>query len=135
MIYNFPEQYQKALEYLFKLSKKKCRTEVKQLFETRSIPQNRYLHLLLGFFGSNFGYTIEESKQIYKKQNKEIYFYTKNDSEFVRSSADLDTSEMTTTIDRFRKYSSENGLYLPEANEQHFLDYIANEIEKHKEWL
>ena len=40
---------------------------------------------------------------------------------------------MAITIDKFRNYSSAvAGVYLPEANEQAFLDEIEREIEKNK---
>ena len=99
----------------------------------RTYRQNRYLYLLLGFFSIETGYTLEESKQIYKKASPDIYFYTKNKRPFVRSSADLDTKEMTLSIERFRNYSSEKGgIYLPSPNETEFLENIENQMERYE---
>ena len=99
----------------------------------RTYQQNRYLYLLIGFFSIETGYTLSESKQIYKLQSKDIYFYTKNNRPFVRSSADLNTAEMTQTIERFRNYaSSEGGIYLPSPNEDIFLQNIENQLERYE---
>ena len=97
----------------------------------RSLNQNSYLHLILGWFGMELGYTLSEVKQIYKEQNSLIYFYEKNGKMFIRSSADLDTGEMTMSIEKFRNYSSmEAGVYLPEPREKEFLQEIEVEMSK-----
>lgn len=97
----------------------------------RSLNQNSYLHLILGWFGIELGYTLNEAKTIYKEQNSLIYFYEKTGKMFIRSSADLDTGEMTRSIEKFRNYSSmEAGVYLPEPNEQQFLQEIELEMSK-----
>lgn len=99
----------------------------------RTFRQNRYLHLLLGWFSVETGFSLAESKYIYKIQSKDIYLYTKREIKFVRSSADLDTRDMTISIDRFRDYSnSVAGIYLPEANETEFLNMIENELSKYE---
>src|SRR3972149_3300739 len=72
----------------------------------RSLNQNSYLYLILGWFACETGYTALEAKQIYKKINEQIYQYEKKGSRFMRSSADLTTVEMTHTIEKFRNYSS-----------------------------
>lgn len=53
----------------------------------------------------------------------------------IRSSADLSTAEMSTAIDRFRNYSADNGLYLPQPNELVYLQEIEKELETLKEHL
>lgn len=53
-----------------------------------------------------------------------------------KSINDLDSAKMTTAIERFRNYSSkEFGLYLPEPNEEEFLEEIEKQIENFKQWL
>ena len=99
----------------------------------RTYQQNKYLHLLLGWFAIETGYTLEESKQIYKKASPDIYFYTKNNRPFIRSSADLDTKDMTISIERFRTYSSVEGkIYLPSPNEDELLENIENQLERYE---
>lgn len=99
----------------------------------RSTSQNSYLHLILGWFAMETGYTLDEAKQLYKKIRSDIFVYEKNGKEFIRSSADLDSHEMTVTIESFRTYSSaEAGIYLPEAGEHLFLQEIELEISRNK---
>lgn len=119
-----------AEKYFQKLVDSESILEIKKVSKTRSLRQNSYLHLLLGAFGDHFGYTIEEAKLIYKEVNKNIYYYKKKDRVFIRSSADLDTAEMTKTIDHFREVSAEQGCELPLATDQDWLRSIENMIEQ-----
>ena len=99
----------------------------------RTYKQNRYLHLLLGWFAVETGFTLGEAKQIYKLQSKDIYFYAKKDEVFIRSSADLNTKDLAITIERFRNYSNTvAGIYLPEANEVDFLNHIEENLENYE---
>ena len=100
----------------------------------RSLSQNNYLHLILTWFGIETGYTLAESKEIYKRVNKDIYTtYIKKGVKFTRSSSDLNKDEMSLSIERFRNYSSEKGsIYLPSANEGDFLTHIRNESMKYQ---
>ena len=99
----------------------------------RTYQQNRYLHLLLGWFAIETGFSLLESKHLYKLQSKEIFIYTKKGVKFVRSSADLNTEEMTLSIERFRDYSNTTaGIYLPAANENELLNNIENELSRYE---
>ena len=50
-----------------------------------------------------------------------------------RSTADLDTKELTTAIDKFRDYSSaEAGIYLPEPKDLAILQDIEIELKNNK---
>lgn len=109
----------------------------------RSLPQNAYLHVLLGYFASQTGNTLEWVKKEYYKKlvNPTTFIRTKEDRfmgvvKYLRSSADLDTAEMTTTIDRFRNWSaSEVGIYLPSPDEERLLQLAQIEIERNKEFI
>lgn len=128
-----------AFAYLVQLSSEKKKVEIKVIKPRRSLNQNSYLHLLLGAFGSHFGYTLEEAKTIYKDLNKPIYYYDKEVRgkvhHFARSSADLDVDEMTKSIDVLRDWSDKAGYPLPTATDQEWLRQIENEIEKHERYL
>lgn len=110
--------------------------ELKEKKKRRSISQNRYLHLILSWFGVEFGYTLEEVKQeIFKKHvNAEIFYQGEKNGivkiEEWRSTASLDTGEMTTAIDRFRDFSAKNGCYLPEPKDMAAIEYMENELSK-----
>lgn len=124
-------EVERATTYLELLAKRKQVAEVKVVRPGRSLNQNSYLHLLLGYFGQHFGYTLDEAKILYKREvNDGIYVYKKNDRAFLRSSADLDSAEMTKTIDRFKEFSKEQGLPLPAAENEEELRSIENEMEK-----
>jgi len=110
----------------------------------RSIKQNSYLHLILTWFAIETGNTLEDVKiDLYKKfVNPAIFIRQRKDIatgkliETLRSSASLDSKEMTLSIDRFRNYSSkEAGVYLPQANEYDFLNHIRNEEKRHQEYV
>lgn len=142
MIYNPKNQLHRkqAIEKLAHFIKQGKRFELKAKHDRRSISQNSYLHLILTWFGIETGYTLEEVKQdIFKKLVNSNLFY---EGEFegkikglkverFRSTASLDTAEMTLAIDRFRDFSSkECGIYLPEPRELSLLQDLENEISK-----
>ena len=107
--------------------------ELTQKRKARTYAQNRYLHLIMGWFGVELGYTLNEAKMIYKKLSLEIYKYQKNDQSFLRSSAELNTEQMSVTIERFRNYSNnEAGIYLPSSDEVGYLNHIENELNKYQ---
>lgn len=102
----------------------------------RTLNQNSYLHLLLGAYGLELGYTLEEAKTVYKRDiNPEIYVYAKNGSKFLRSSADLDVAAMTRSIDHLREFAKEQGIDLPAAENVEELRSIENAMEKSNYYL
>lgn len=144
MIFNLKNPYdkEKFRSYINKLYSQDAVVEVKKRLPNRSLAQNRYFYLLLGFFAVETGYSVDEVKiDIFKRLcNKDLFVRTKENKrgvtiEYLRSSADLTTGEMTTALERFRNYASANGLYLPAPNENGFLVYIEQEIERNKELL
>lgn len=127
---------QKAISYFEALINKECVFELTEKKPKRSYKQNSYLHLLLGLFGLELGYTIEESKELYKRLNKNIYEYEKNGLTFYRSSADLDTKEMTDSIDKFRTWSAQNGgIYLPSPDDIEQLNEVDLLIKQNSKYL
>lgn len=119
-----------AFEYLTKLGEKEAVVEVKRINPKRSNPQKRYLHLIIAAFGMHFGYDLEEAKQVYKELNASIYAYKKKGRVFWRSSASLDKETMAKTIDKFMRKSAEAGCSLPLAENEDWLNLIANEAER-----
>ena len=145
MIFNLENEFEhdKFKEYCNEQYKKGGIVEVKRKHRQRSTSQNAYLHVLLGYFGSEFGYTLEEVKyEIFKKRvNADIFTVERTNKrgqkvKALRSSSDLSTAEMTTAIERFRNYSSAvAGLYLPEPHEDEMLIYAQQQIERMQEYL
>ena len=118
--------------------------ELRKINQNRSLSQNAYLHLILGFFSIEYGDAIDYVKEeIFKKTaNKDIF-----ETEFVnrktgairkglRSTKALDSGEMTEAIDRFRDYSSkEAGIYLPSTDEKEFLKQCEIDMHRVRQYL
>ncbi len=112
--------------------------ELKEHRPKRTNPQNRYLHAILSLYAIETGYTLEETKQdIFKREiNKDIFLKEKNGREVSRSTADLDTKEITLAIEKFRDHSSKDvGIYLPDPDETEYLNAIEEEINRNKRFL
>lgn len=147
MLYNGEKEIDchRAMERIKHLIKNKKVFELKEKKPKRTLSQNSYLHLILSWFALETGYTLEEVKQeIFKKiVNPQMFYEGEVDKGFVkiqrwRSSKNLDTSEMTLAIDRFRNYSStEAGIYLPQPDDLTLLNEIRVELSKYesKEFL
>lgn len=113
-------------------------TERKQ----RSTHQNSYLHLILGYFALETGYTLDYVKREYfKKLVNRDFFVREIDGalgrvEDIRSSRDLTKEEMSAAIERFRNWSSaEAGIYLPGTEEEEFLKQVEIELNKQNNWI
>ena len=109
----------------------------------RSLPQNKYLHVILAYFGTQTGNTLEWVKQQYYKKlvNPDLFIREKEDKylgkiKVLRSSADLDTSEFSLSIERFRNWAAqEASIYIPSSDEAILVQKMEIEIERNKEFL
>lgn len=109
----------------------------------RSLPQNRYLHVILSYFASQYGESMEYVKEKFFKKvcNRELFYKLVNDrilgyTERVRSTADLTTEEMSLAIERFRDFCAMNaGIYIPSSDEYRLLELAEIEVERHKEYV
>lgn len=145
MLYNLssPLDVQNARTRLEMLVKRGCTIELSEKKAKRSLSQNRYLHLLLGYFASQTGNTLEWVKQQYYKKlcNPDLFIGEREDLflgrvKYVRSSADLRTDEMNLSIERFRNWSAaEAGIYLPEATSEAEIAALQVEVERYKTYL
>lgn len=135
------EQARERLEAL--LGKGHGIIELSEVKPQRNIKQNKYLHLLLGFFASEYGETIDYVKEQYFKlaANRSIFVRERDDKlagrvSYLRSTRDLDKGEMQIAIERFRNWSSINaGIYLPSADEHRLLELAEIEISRNKNFL
>lgn len=127
-----------------KLYQSKAVVELTEKKPKRSIPQNKYLHLILGYFGVETGNDLNWVKREYFKKlcNKDIFVREREDSitkakvKYLRSTADLTTDEMTTAIERFRNWSSqEAGVYIPSSDEHELLMIAEMGTERNKQYL
>ena len=145
MIYNTSNPLDKA-NFLLRAKKLAESGKVIELAEKkprRSLPQNKYLHVILAYFGTQTGNTLEWVKQQYYKKlvNPDLFVREKEDKylgriKVLRSSADLDTAEMSLSIERFRNWAAqEAGIYIPSADEAILIQQMEIEIERSKEFL
>lgn len=108
----------------------------------RSPSQNRYLHLLVGVVAMETGNTLRYCKEWYFKRlcNPDLFIVDKKDRFYgeimvLRSSADLTKDEMSTAIDRFKRWGAENGIYMPNPEDVHLLQQIEIEMGRMKSYL
>lgn len=138
-----PLDVQNARTRLELLIKRGCVAELTEKKAKRSLSQNSYLHLLLSYFASQTGNTLEWVKQQYYKKlcNPDIFIGEREDQflgrvRYVRSSADLRTDEMNLSIERFRNWSaSKAGIYLPEPTNEAEIAALQVEVERYKTYL
>lgn len=111
--------------------------------KARSLRQNSFLHVALGYFAAQTGNTLEYVKQYYYKRlvNPDIFRRERDDKylghiEVWRSSASLTQEEMSLSIDRFRNWAAnEAGIYIPSPDDARLVQLMEIEIEKYKEYL
>lgn len=146
MLYNLSNSLDanNARTRLEMLTRRGVIVEMTEKRQRRSLSQNSYLHLILGYFASQTGNTLEWVKQQYYKRlcNPDIYIAEKYDAilgktvKYVRSSASLTADEMSLSIDRFRNWSAtEAGIYIPDAMSQAELAALQVEVERYKTYL
>jgi len=139
-LYNFDNESdrEKGISYFKRLLDLRCIVDLTKKKPVRSDNQNAYMHLIIGWFAIETGYSPEYVKREFFKIhcNSELFIYEKvgklGTVKDLRSSADLDTAEMTTAIKRFRNWSAseEVGIYLPEPHEQQMLEQIRVELSR-----
>jgi hypothetical protein len=122
---NNPFERNKAEMKLKMLIEKKAKIELTEKKPNRTVKQNSYLHAVLTIFAIEYGEKLEYVKQIIFKQlvNPVIFKteYVNQKSGEIRedwkSTKDLTTAELSTAIERFRNFASENGIYIMSAEE------------------
>jgi hypothetical protein len=146
MIYNPTNEIdaQRSVEKLKYFIKKKKVFELKQKQVSKTYPQLKYVHLIMGWFALEYGETLEYIKLEYFKKlvNPTIFEYeyiNRKTGEIrieYKSLADVTKDELTLAINRFRDYSSkEAGIYLPEPNDLAIMQQIEIELTNNKQYL
>ena len=133
-----PYEVKKFNEWASRMVEQGKAVECRQKFAQRSLSQNSYLHVLLAFFASEFGNSVEEVKQdIFKRQVNAAIFERERENKrgkvvkYLRSTS----AEMTLAIDRFCNWSaSECGFPLPAPNEERFLLYAMKQAEEFEQY-
>lgn len=145
MIYDLrnPWQRDNFLRAVEKAIKSLAVVELFRKRTSRTLPQNSYLHVLIGYFATQYGCSIDEAKVDFFKRaaNRQLFEREREGRagrqvKYLRSSSSLDTGEMSLAIKRFRDWSaSVAGVYLPAPGETEFLLHAQQEIERDREYL
>lgn len=108
----------------------------------RTLKQNAYLWLILGYWATQTGYTKDEAEAIYKEVNSDIYYTPKEvggrDIVYIKHTYELDTAEMTHTIEKFRNWSAMNDaypVYIPAPDEVELVHYMEIEVQRMRDFI
>lgn len=108
----------------------------------RSLNQNNYLHAIIGAVAMETGTTLAYAKEFYFKRiaNADLFVRDVDDPyagrvQVLRSSADLTKEEMSIAIDRFKQWAAEQGMYLPEPEDEAVLAMLQVEMGKVRRYL
>lgn len=128
-----PLHARQAMARLEHLIEKGAIADLTQKRKQRTYSQNAYLHLILTSWGQELGMDLDEMKQMVKTHlSPSLFQYKKRGVRLYRSTAQLNTKEMTTLIDKIRVTAMEStGFYIPEPHEQELLRSMANETERY----
>lgn len=123
------ERFKQRCNYLFEKKKRVTLTEKRY---KRTLRQNKYFHLIAGWYGLEIGYTLEEVKQLIKRQIcPDMFRYEKGENVFYKGTSDLNTKEMTIVIEIFRNHAARDGMYLPAPNEHSQLQSMQEQLEQY----
>lgn len=143
MVYDLSSDFQRK-SFLARMDKLMEKGAVVELTEKafRSPNQNRYLHLLIGVVAIETGNTLEDAKKWYFKEtcNPDLFHVQHRDKmgnciDHIRSTAELTKEEMSTAIDRFKRWGAENGIYMPNPDDASLLKAIEIEMGRMKSYL
>lgn len=144
MTYNTSDPYERKrfLARAGKLAEKGALVDLTER-TARTIRQNSYLHLLIGIVAIEAGTTLEDAKQNYFKRcaNPRIFIRVEKDRllnidrEYLRSTRDLQKWEMSDAIDAFKRWASEQGIYLPDPDETEIIASAVSKMEQLKNYL
>lgn len=143
MLYNLREE----------LSRQRFASRVRKLWKDGAIVeltdkrqrtrnQNNFLHVILGILAMETGNSLEAVKtEIFKKRvNPDLFVAQKDDPVLgqitvLRSSRDLTTEQMTLAIDRYMKFCSELGIYIPSPEDEALIEEAEYELSRLDRWL
>ena len=86
--------------------------------------------MIIAFYGLQIGLNKNEAKQEFKEICAFWFEYEKNYKKYYRSTAELNTKEMSECIYYFRAFvAKEVGTYIPEPNEHMQIESILNQLQ------
>ena len=132
-----PRDFLEALDFINQAKEQGFDIEMKRYSPKRSNQQNKYYHFICSYFAHKYGCTTYEAENVYMKQIAarkvfEAELKEKNGStiRYLRSSADLDKSEMSYAISNFLAFAESNGIPIPYENDEVGIRICERQIEK-----
>lgn len=108
----------------------------------RTLKQNNYMFVICGILAMETGCSIEFIKQeVFKRRvNPDLFVVEKDDPilghiQTLRSSRDLNKEEMSKAIDRYLKFCSELGIYIPSPEDEALIEEAEYELSRLDRWL
>lgn len=110
----------------------------------RTLSQNSYVHVIIGYFAAVTGNTAEWVKREYFKracngalfERRRVDRLLGREVTYLRSTSELGAEEMSVAIDRFRDWSArEAGVYLPSADERGMVAEADAEARRAGRWV
>lgn len=144
MIYNLSSPLDKANFMLRakKLAESGVIVNLTEKKPKRTLSQNNFLWLCLSYWGSQTGYTKEEAETIYKSVNSDLYFTRRViagvEVEYIRHTYELDTAEMTLSIEKFRNWAAMNDaypVYIPSPEDYQLVQMMEIDVSKNASYL
>ena len=130
-----PTELKKAETYFSKLAESKEKIELKKLIQKRSLNLNSYLHVVITLFAIEYGYTLDEAKTLLKRECGFMVYENKG-TKFLKKTSKLDNMECSKFVEWIRNYASQQGLYIPDAEEYKTNKFnIDKDINNHKQYL
>lgn len=135
-----PVELERAVDYLAKLAGREAVVDIIRVTYQRSLNSNAYYHLVLSFFGTQVGSTLDDVKALIRELQPTLYNLRYTTVAGVRiqssrSSAEFTAGEMAESIDRFRLWASEQGIDIPAPNETELLKYADDTVAANKSYL
>ena len=134
---NDPRDYLAALDFLNFAKQKNLEIELKKYYPKRTNKQNKYYHFVCSYFAHEYGCTEYEAENVYMKQFAAPHIFEVENVDkggrkihYYRSSADLNTVEMSNAINNFVAYASCNGIEIPLPDDEIGIRYCERQIEK-----
>ena len=130
-----PLEVKQAETYLTKLIEGKAKIELKKIPLKRSLKINSYLHICITLYALEFGYSLYEAKTFLKRQCG-FMVYEKKGLKYLKQTSKLDNAECSKFVEWIRNYASQNGCYIPDAEEYKENQYsIDKTISNQKQYL
>lgn len=132
-----PRDYLAALDFLNLSKEKGIEIELKKYYPKRSNKQNKYYHFVCAYFAHEYGCTEYEAENVYMKQFAAPHIFEVENVDkggrkihYYRSSADLNTAEMSSAIKNFTAYAECNGIIIPYEDDDLGRRYCEQQLEK-----